>query len=481
VQHKPFLKALRFRRQGTLVAALLTMQALVLGLGGILTISTAKDALTDRIEVKVLGEGARTAENFLSLVRQRVMGPFEHNSPQWDIVQRELEAFKVPEGAQLIVLDRAGRVLCHPQIRSQPGLRKIDFSQHAVRVPDTGEVVPLGELGATAHAVGAMDVLAGRSTLAIVDDPQLNIRVLVHQPEAGMMAAARGVTESVLLWATASGVLLLGVTLLGSSILARKYDSLLVRMNAQLEAEVDQRTRQGLAIRNGLIFGLAKLADYRDTDTGKHLERICQYSAMLATELKREFPEISQPWIEQLRIAASMHDIGKVGIPDSVLLKPGKLTPDERTVMEAHTVIGADTLTAIRRRVGDDDLLNMSIQVTLSHHERFDGKGYPFAIAGDQIPLSARIVALADVYDALTSKRVYKPAMSHEEARKIILQARANHLDPRVVDAFERIHANFDRVRAELAAEMDQRDKFSMPGDGPSLLRDAATTRRAAA
>jgi HD-GYP domain-containing protein (c-di-GMP phosphodiesterase class II) len=146
-----------------------------------------------------------------------------------------------------------------------------------------------------------------------------------------------------------------------------------------------------------------------------------------------------------------MHDIGKVGIPDSILLKPGGLSDQERRQMQTHTLIGSDTLIAIRRRVGDDDLINMGVQVALEHHERWDGTGYPYGLKAEEIALSARIVALADMYDALTSQRVYKAAMSHEEACRIIRDARGSHFDPRIVDAFDRVADTFSRARIELA------------------------------
>lgn len=298
----------------------------------------------------------------------------------------------------------------------------------------------------------------------------LTLRAAKSGVEAGLRESATGNAESAhalthetIAWASASGVVLLGLSLVGTSIVIRKYDNVLVRMNKQLGHEVERRSRQSLVIRNGLIFGLAKLADYRDTDTGRHLERICSYSGVLAEALREEFAEITPAWIERIKLAASMHDIGKVGIPDAILLKPGRFTPQERAIMETHPVIGADTLISIRRRVGDDELMNMGIQVTLSHHERWDGKGYPFGLVADQIPLSARIVALADMYDALTSKRVYKLAMSHDEAEKIIVESRGTHFDERIVDAFLRVHKRFDEIRRELACDDAPRDAFTLP------------------
>lgn len=252
-------------------------------------------------------------------------------------------------------------------------------------------------------------------------------------------------------WFVSTAALLIVASVLATMIFARRYDTKIHQMNDDLERAAQDSSRRALQIRNGMIFGLAKLADYRDTDTGQHLERISQYCAMLAHELMDDFPEINQAWIEKLRVASSMHDIGKVGIPDYILLKPGALTATERKIMENHPIIGADTLIAIRRRSGDDELLNIAIQVTLSHHERYDGKGYPFGLSRDQIPLAARIVALSDMYDALTSKRVYKAAMSHEEAKRIIREGSGTQFDPKIVNAFIRIQRKFDDTRREMA------------------------------
>jgi putative two-component system response regulator len=217
--------------------------------------------------------------------------------------------------------------------------------------------------------------------------------------------------------------------------------------------EAQERQRLELKARNTLIFGLAKLAEYRDTDTGAHLERISTYAALLAKAMEGDFEEIDDEWIETLRVAASMHDIGKVGVPDSVLLKPGRLTDEERSVMEGHPAIGAETLRAIQAEHGDDPLLAMSDAIAIGHHERWDGTGYPNRVPGPEIALAARIISVADVYDALTSARVYKPPFPHEKASAIIVEGRGTQFDPDVVDAFSRIADEFDAVRGKYVKE----------------------------
>jgi putative two-component system response regulator len=206
----------------------------------------------------------------------------------------------------------------------------------------------------------------------------------------------------------------------------------------------------GLESRDLTIFALAKLSESRDTETGAHLERIREYSRLLAQELGRreEFCDIIDgDFVDMLYLTTPLHDIGKVGIPDSVLLKPGKLTPDEYDIMKQHTLIGGRTLDAVVAVNPEAEFLVMARDIALTHHERYDGKGYPYGLAAEQIPLTGRITALADVYDALTSKRIYKPAFSHEEARQIIYEGRGTQFDPLVVQAFEALEDDFILVR----------------------------------
>lgn len=209
-----------------------------------------------------------------------------------------------------------------------------------------------------------------------------------------------------------------------------------------------------LESRDLTIFAMAKLAESRDPETGAHLERIREYSRVLAEHLsgRREFREqLDDESIQTLYLTSPLHDIGKVGIPDRVLLKPGRLAPDEFEIMKQHTTIGGETLEMVSRAHPGAQFLQMARDIAWSHHERFDGSGYPRGLVGDQIPLCARIVALADVYDALTTKRVYKPPFPHEKARAIILEGDGTQFDPAVVEAFvEREHA-FLAIRQQFA------------------------------
>jgi putative two-component system response regulator len=241
--------------------------------------------------------------------------------------------------------------------------------------------------------------------------------------------------------------------------------------------EIKVRLRTGERIlslegRDLIIFTLARLAESRDPETGAHLERIREYSRLLADELSRHRryrDTIDGDYVQMIYLTSPLHDIGKVGIPDRVLLKPGRLTHDEYEIMKEHAALGAATLDDALATHPDAEFLRMARDIAWRHHEKWDGSGYPGGLSGEEIPLCARIVALADVYDALTTKRVYKAAFSHDDARQIIVDGRGKHFDPDVVAAFEALEPRFDEVRRQFADEREVR--HALPR-GPALLRN---------
>ncbi len=192
-----------------------------------------------------------------------------------------------------------------------------------------------------------------------------------------------------------------------------------------------------LEIQEELILSLAKLAEYRSDETGYHLERVQHYTRILARDLSQKFPHlnISSQVAEEFTRVSPLHDIGKVAIPDSILHKPGKLTEEEFEVMKTHSTIGGELLKEIYTKT-QSAYLKTAYEVAMYHHERYDGTGYPEGLQGESIPIVARIIALADVYDAMTSERCYKQAFSHEKAKKIIAKEKGEQFDPRVVDSF---------------------------------------------
>jgi putative two-component system response regulator len=228
---------------------------------------------------------------------------------------------------------------------------------------------------------------------------------------------------------------------------------------AELLARVGSGERVlALETRDVAIFALAKLAESRDPDTGAHLERVRSYSRVIAQYLAgidRFAHEVDAEYIRLTYLTSPLHDIGKVGIPDSVLLKPGRLSQREFEIMKTHTTVGAQTLDAALERFPGVKFLEMARNIAGAHHERFDGSGYPRGLAGEAIPLCARIVALADVYDALTSRRIYKEASPHEAVRGMILESSGSHFDPAVVEAFIRNEERFVAIRDRFAEDED--------------------------
>jgi putative two-component system response regulator len=223
-----------------------------------------------------------------------------------------------------------------------------------------------------------------------------------------------------------------------------------------LDSLVQERTAQIAETRDTAVFVLASLAESRDPETGEHLERIRSYSHILAEELSKNSPYaefIDKTFIDDLYRSSPLHDIGKIGIPDSILLKPGALTNEEFEIMKHHSIIGAEALGGTLKRTAGAGFLQMAADVARYHHEKFDGTGYPDGLKGQEIPLVARIVALADVYDALTSARVYKAAFRPEIAKIMIREESGKHFDPVIVDAFLARYDDFLKVQGLIEAE----------------------------
>lgn len=228
--------------------------------------------------------------------------------------------------------------------------------------------------------------------------------------------------------------------------------------NAYLESEVQRRGRELAAIQDVTIHAMASLAETRDSDTGNHIRRTQHYVQALARRLQQHsrFQQfLDDRTIDLLFKSAPLHDIGKVGIPDRILLKPGRLTAEEFEIMKNHSTLGRDAIASAERELGlEVEFLRYAKEIAYGHHEKWDGSGYPEARAGEAIPISARLMAVADVYDALISRRIYKDCLPHEQAVRIIVEGRGSHFDPDVVDAFQAIESEFREI-AERFADSD--------------------------
>jgi putative two-component system response regulator len=231
------------------------------------------------------------------------------------------------------------------------------------------------------------------------------------------------------------------------------------RYQIHLEELVARQVEEISASQVATIFALSKLSESRDRDTGKHLERVQAYCKLLAERLGREAPYnsvIAAVFIHNISSASPLHDIGKVAISDRVLLKPGRLSPDEFESMKTHTTVGAATMAAVRDVYPKNAFLNMGIAIARSHHERWDGSGYPDGLKGEEIPLAARIMAVADVYDALRCKRCYKEALPHGRCCEIIARGSGTQFDPAVAAAFAELEGEFDRIANAMAQEEEE-------------------------
>ena len=220
--------------------------------------------------------------------------------------------------------------------------------------------------------------------------------------------------------------------------------------NRNLELLVARRTEQLERMRDATIFAMASLAETRDNETGNHIRRTQSYVAALARRLQhhpRFAATLTDDNIELLFKSAPLHDVGKVGVPDRILHKPARLDADEFEIMKLHTVYGRDAIEAVEQYLGgSNEFLRFAHEIAYSHQEKWDGSGYPEGLKGDAIPVSARLMAVADVYDALISKRVYKPAFSHEKAVGIMREGRGSHFDPDILDAFLQIEDTFRAI-----------------------------------
>jgi len=231
----------------------------------------------------------------------------------------------------------------------------------------------------------------------------------------------------------------------------RQFQNRIENDNHRLQELVQIQVKRIAEGHLATIFAIAKLAEARDDQTGEHLERIQTFCKLLAEELSRRAPyrtTIDNDWIGDIFHASPLHDIGKVAIPDRILLKPGKLTAAEFEIMKTHSLLGAQTLKEVHERYPDNKLIAMGIEVARSHHERWDGTGYPDGLRQNEIPLCARILAVADCYDALRSARCYKEAVPHDETCAIILENGGTHFDPAVTAVFRDLSETFREVRS---------------------------------
>ena len=425
-----------------------------------------ESGLGQLVTQRTLTDSQQQATQFVKTLTRLNLNDVTPGSPDQQRLQQLVDDTKLPaDGAMLVLSDQTQQVLAK-QDRIDTGWTFYTPYHTSSPVPlpdDTGQAS--SDEGAFAPWVKLSD---GSYELNTIELPHLDARLVLIQPAGPMRSAVRAYVVKVRTIGTIVVVVAVIISALVTLVIAQRYESRLQQINRGLESQVARRSAALLRSRDAVIFGLAKLAESRDGETGEHLERIAKYTEVLARQISYKLtPGGNEDWVETLAGTAVLHDIGKVGIPDAVLRKPASLTDEERRTVERHPFIGGDTLLEIKRRWGEDPFLTTASQVCLGHHEWWDGSGYPFKLKGEDIPLAARIVSLADVYDALTSERAYKDAMPHERARQMIAENSGTQFDPMVVQAFMEVEGEFKRI-AQKYPVMSPHDPVPPGSKGPS-------------
>lgn len=439
-----------------LVALLVSSQAACLGFGVMWATGWLWTAFEVVVHEHVTAKGQAIAHELALKTAALRLDTVEPGTSDWQRLQKLVEDAEIPhEGFVVIMRPDSGAMVCHPNLEQDPGLLRLHPGRCLLMTEE--DAAPITSLLAKATqtdsrvVTGKVELDGELHAFTGFRLPAINAVLAVYQSDDAIDQFIASTIRPVMQVGYALTAFIIGATGILTVFLINRYEAGLIEANQRLEKKVEERTRSLVRTRNAVIFGLAKLAESRDSDTGQHLERIRSYVTILASELAKTHPEIDHQYVADLAVASSLHDIGKVGIPDAVLLKPGTLTDTERQAMELHTVLGSECLAAIQQQLEEDDFLELAQQIAASHHEQWDGSGYPHGIRGKEIPLAARIVALADVYDALTTSRPYKDPKSHAETREWIASRYDTHFDPAVVEAFVAREQDFVRVNKSYA------------------------------
>lgn len=442
---------MRIKQRRLLVLLLIASQLGCMGFGVVWASQWLHRTFETFIYRNVAAQGRALAYELSHRVAEESITNIEPGTNGWDKLQALCEETPVPHDGAIVVMRRdTGALTCHSQLKNDPGLLGTFPGRFAL--VDGDKVAPVIDAVNQARnsdeliTTGRLEIDGELYQCSFLSLPKLNSVLAIQQSEASIDASASELVQPLFQVGLVMTIAVVGLTALLTVVVVNRFESTLTTLNTSLAAEVNERTQSLVRTRNAVVFGLAKLSESKDKDTTGHLERIRSYVTFLASQMAKNNPEINHHYVANLAVASALHDIGKVGVPDSVLLKLGRLNPSERRAMQMHAELGGECLAAIQRQLGDDDFLQLGQQVALAHHEQWDGSGYPRGLQGKEIPLAARIVALADVYDALTSHRPYRPALSHAEAREWIVSHYGTQFDPEVVEAFVAREADFARL-----------------------------------
>jgi putative two-component system response regulator len=354
------------------------------------------------------------------------------------VISRHLSEVPAPAGTVAILADRGWNLVAASPDSGYAAGEFVGWRQSAMSADGPNEALRGLVRTAAGDRVAIAYLLPERQACLIVFKPDFEVR-----PDAAAMIGSLPMS-SLLAFAWIFGL----QAIVAHLILSRVHVEH-AKTRTKSNEETMRRTQDLVRTRDAVIFGLAKLAESRDPETGHHLERISLYSTCLASAL-REHPKfrhaVTPQFVKLIGISSALHDIGKVGTEDAILLKPGRLTPEERTKMQQHSQIGGECLKQIERRLANSNFLGMAREIALYHHERWDGAGYPHGLSGEQIPLAARIVSIADVYDALSVRRCYKDAYPHETCVEMIREQAGAQFDPDLVEVFMRLESQFREI-----------------------------------
>jgi len=462
----PNIFAYRLTKNSHLIEILASVQIIGLAIALVCASSWIKSKIGSIVRQQIISDNTLIAEQLGNVIRLTQSARVEYGTEAWNQLQLLVERIELPNQGFVCIADRSsGQLLCHPDLRDKPALRKSFVGRHSIDIDGTSltilDAIRSVETKREKPITGLLGSGTALEIVSVADLGALEAILMVHQNEAAShKAVARFLTPMGFIGLVVGMALIVFTTKTTVAVLKR-YENELATLNRNLETLVQVRTRSLMKTRDSVIFGLAKLSESRDTDTGEHLDRIRYYSTQLAKSYEQLGHAISPELIDQIGLASSLHDIGKVGVPDRVLLKPGKLDSGERLVIETHTLVGERCLEAIEGHLGQDGFLSLAKEICAYHHEKWDGSGYPYGLKGEQIPISARIVAVADVYDALRSRRPYKEPMTHEAAFDIILEGAGKHFDPSVVAALIKLSFDFEE-RSTGCIELKERQKIQL-------------------
>lgn len=470
---------MQIKQRRLLVLLLMVSQLGCLGFGVIWATQWLHRTFDEFISHNVSAQGRSMAYELAHRVGEVPITTIEPGTSDWDLLQEMCEKADVPHHGFVAVFRRdTGALVCHSRLKDDPSLLQT-FPGRAPLVSDDGiepiiEAVSNADRSGRMLATGELEFDGELYQAACLALPQVNAILAVQQSELEIDRAAADLVQPLFQVGMVLTASLVGATAMLTMFLVSRFESQIGTLNSSLAKEVEDRTKALVRTRNAVCFGLAKLSESKDKDTAGHLERIRSYVTFLASQMAKTNPDITHQYVGNLAVASALHDIGKVGVPDAVLLKVGRLNPSERRAMQMHAQLGGECLAAIQRQLGEDDFLQLGQQIAIAHHEQWDGSGYPYGLQGKAIPLAARIVALADVYDALTSHRPYRQALSHEDAREWIVEHYGTQFDPEVVEAFMAREADFARLSATATPAPPAATEPSATGASPESAVAAA-------